>query len=364
VTPYSDVREGGFPFYYTGSSGTKIPYNGLINDDASLWESGSHSYDDPAPVVEEGEEEPVVVKEVHFVVNGRNMDEKPSFNMQGWRCADNVCPDEYGDKPVETETRNWSDAASWSDGLVPAITDDDDCPYVEVESGWNMIYDVEGDSELFCMVKIMGRLTFKQPEEGETIDLHLRTKHIFVAAGELIIGTEDDPYRGNAQITLYGTYEDESTVFNGAIEAGNKVISVVGLVSMYGAGPVTQMTRLLAPAVVGATSISVDPATDWAVGDRIFLAATSFNHESGEYVTVSAIDAGTVTLVEELSHYHYGAAESTAATYNGIVDIRGEVVNLNRNIKLVGDNVELDQDWGGQMVCGDTVEVSGAYRAC
>ena len=81
VTPYSDVREGGFEFLYPNSSGTKIPYNGLVNDEESLWEPGSHSYEDPAPVVEEGEEAPEIVKEVHFVVNGKNYDDKSSFNM-------------------------------------------------------------------------------------------------------------------------------------------------------------------------------------------------------------------------------------------------------------------------------------------
>ena len=33
--------------------------------------------------------------------------------------------------------------------------------FVEVEAGWNMVYDLEGDSPIFDMVKIMGRLTFK-----------------------------------------------------------------------------------------------------------------------------------------------------------------------------------------------------------
>ena len=127
-----------------------------MNDEESLWESGSHSYDDPAPVVEEGEEEPEIVREVHFVINGANMEDRSEINMQGWACADDVCPDEFGDKEISDETRNWSDASSWSSGMVPLEGES-----VEVESGWNMIYDLEGESPLFEMVKIMGRLTFK-----------------------------------------------------------------------------------------------------------------------------------------------------------------------------------------------------------
>jgi hypothetical protein len=91
----------------------------------------------------------------------------------------------------------------------------------------------------------------------------LRTKHIFVAAGELYIGKEDDPFRGNAQITLFGHYEDESVVFNAAIEAGNKVLSIVGIVKIYGQGPTIQMTRLTEPVIVGDTTISVEDEVDW-----------------------------------------------------------------------------------------------------
>jgi len=53
---------------------------------------------------------------------------------------------------------------------------------------------------------------------------------------------------------------------------------------------------------------------------------------------ITAIDTGTITLDSETEHYHYGAAESTAAKYNDIVDIRGEVVNLSRNVKIYGDS--------------------------
>ena len=46
------------------------------------------------------------------------------------------------------------------------------------------------------------------------------------------------------------------------------------------------MTRLLAPVNAGDTTISVDASTDWSVGDELYLAPTSFNHESGEYVVI------------------------------------------------------------------------------
>lgn len=213
-------------------------------------------------------------------------------------------------------------------------------------------------------------MTFKQPEVDETIDLHLRTKHMFIANGELYIGTEDDPYRGDAKISLFGHWDDRSTVFDNAIEAGNKCLSVVGIAHLYGQGPVVGMTRLLAPVAEGDTTITLDAtdSTDWNVGDEVYLGPTSYNHESGEYFVISAVDSGTITLESAAEHYHYGTSESTAAKYNDVVDIRGEVVNLSRNVKIYGDTTELSTasgyDWGGQVVCGDTIDFDGKTYAC
>jgi hypothetical protein len=56
-----------------------------------------------------------------------------------------------------------------------------------------------------------------------------------------------------------------------------------------------------------------------------------------------------------LKFYHFGAAESTATKYNG-VDMRGEVVSLSRNIKIIGENVE---NWGCQILTADVFEDDG-----
>jgi len=172
---------------------------------------------------------------------------------------------------------------------------------------------------------------------------------LFIANGELYIGTEDDPYRGDAKISLFGHYDDRAIVFDETITAGNKVLSVVGNAHLYGRGPAVGLTRLLSPVDIDATTITLDETdiADWNVGDEVYLGPTSFNYQSGEYFVISAIDAGTVTLNAAAEHYHYGATESTAAKYNDIVDIRGEVVNLTRNIKIYGDSSMPSEDWGG-----------------
>lgn len=114
------------------------------------------------------------------------------------------------------------------------------------------------------------------------------------------------------------------------------------------------MVRLHQEARKGDKQITVETGLDLVPGDRIALAATSFNHDGSEenFVTEYNSDTGVITLQTDLSVYHWGAPESTAEKYNGI-DIRGEVLILSRNIKIVGEDVET---WGCQMVTSDTIE--------
>lgn len=147
---------------------------------------------------------------------------------------------------------------------------------------------------------------------------------------------------------------------DGAVEAGNKVLANVGDVKFFGLNR-DRMSRLKSPAAVGANYIIVEGGLDWAVGDEIYLAPTSFQNTHSDYRFISGYDSGTgrVDFIEPLVHYHWGASSSTADDYNGL-EMRGEVVLLSRNVRVVGDPYDA---WGGHIVTSDTVEVGGVYRA-
>jgi len=115
------------------------------------------------------------------------------------------------------------------------------------------------------------------------------------------------------------------------------------------------MSRLLKEAKKGESSITVETSLDWVAGDRIALLPTSYARAAADDVFVESYDntTGILTINSTLNHYHWGQAESPAADYNGI-DIRGEVVLLSRNVKIVGEDVE---SWGGQVVTSDSVEI-------
>jgi len=123
---------------------------------------------------------------------------------------------------------------------------------------------------------------------------------------------------------------------------------------MFGLPRTKKMTRLLAPAKKGDSSIKVEPGLDLVTGDRLALASTSFDMDAADDVFVSSYDitTGIAAINSTIKHYHYGAPVSTAAKYNG-VDTRGEVMILTRNIVIAGQDIE---SWGAQIVTSDTIE--------
>jgi len=186
------------------------------------------------------------------------------------------------------------------------------------------------------------------------MDISFRAKHVFVRAGELIIGSKEAPYLHNGTITLYGEKDAKAIVYDNAIEAGNKLIANVNKIRMYGKQRSHTLVRLLHPALKGATEILIEKGMDLVPGDRIALLPTSYENTASDDVTVSTYDnaTGSATFVTPLAFYHWGRQDSTALEYNG-VDMRGEVIVLSRNIRIQGEDIE---SWGAQIVTSDTVE--------
>jgi hypothetical protein len=94
----------------------------------------------------------------------------------------------------------------------------------------------------------------------------------------------------------------------------------------------------------GDTSLIVSPGLSWNATDKIGLPSTTINWNEVDYAVIKSYDnvTGVVNLDRPLSHYHFGKSESTGPQYSG-VDMRGEVVLLSRNIKIIGNDTEA---WG------------------
>lgn len=61
-------------------------------------------------------------------------------------------------------------------------------------------------------------------------------------------------------------------------------------------------------------------------------------------MTIESYDAqtGDIVFTSGLRYYHWGQSKSTAGDYSG-VDMRGEVILLTRNVRVVGNDTD---SWG------------------
>ena len=179
--------------------------------------------------------------------------------------------------------------------------------------------------------------------------------------GELLIGNETNPFLGEAQITLFGVKEDQHIVYANAIEAGNKILANTGLIKIFGAPRAAIRSRLTKTAMPRDSTIFVEPGLNWLPNDTIAMPSTTMKWFEKDIAKIKTYDnsTGEITLMEPLNHYHWGAAVSTASQYSGI-DIRGEVMHLTRNVKIVGNDTD---SWGCQVVTSDFTEANDEIRA-
>lgn len=284
-----------------------------------------------------------------WVVNAKQKPNKYHYlklKFIGQRCW-GPCQPPVTAKPIETNFRYWSVPADWTSGKIPLADE-----AVEIEPGWNMVFDMP-ESPIVKVLTINGRLSFKNDT-----DLELKAKHIFVRAGELVIGYKSKPFANTAKITLYGEKDARAMVYDNVVEAGNKLIASVGNITIYGKNR-DKMSRLHTAAEKGSVKFTVGSGLDWVAGDMIAIADTSFYAMAGETREIKTYNkqTGELEITLALEYYHWGASEGTEETYGK--DIRGEVGLLTRNVKISGNDIE---SWGGQIVAGETLEANGEWR--
>lgn len=131
---------------------------------------------------------------------------------------------------------------------------------VHIEPGMNVILDIE--TPQLNLLTINGKLSFLDGVDP----IHLHAKQIYVRSGTLEIGTEESPYQGSAQITLYGSRHEQTEIMSGSVITGNKVIYNTGTVSMHGKTR-SRYSRLRTSVYKDYTNAFVEPGLDWMADD-------------------------------------------------------------------------------------------------
>jgi len=227
---------------------------------------------------------------------------------------------------VTAPQTRWSDPASWPDGKVPRGGD-----AVTIGRDRNILLDVTPPA--LRSLTIQGRLSF-----SDALDLDLTTDWIYVAGGELAIGSEAKPYTHRATITLTDTVPDED--INTMGDRG--IMLLRGTLNLHGDRTNT-WTKLARTVKAGSATIEVLDASGWRKGDTIVLASTDFNPRQAEQRTITAISGNRLTLDQPLKYMHYGEI-----TFG--VDQRGEVGLLSRNIKIQASQDAEKTYFGGHIM--------------
>lgn len=293
-----------------------------------------------------------------------------------------------GDTSEEKTQKLWSDKSIWSDGVLPSVGEN-----LYIPSSWHLYIDT--DTPIFQYVEINGILEFPRNQTAT-----LRSNWIFVRAGKIISGSEEDPVQADVthSIILYGNPSSEAFAFSNEIEAGNKVLAITGAVEMHGY-PKIAWTLLAQNVYPGESIIFVD-SVDWSVGDEIVISPSGFDSSESEKFTIKNVigslpSFGSERILEEIdfstdsdwinanknrnkgkdrsntdgtlsyntviakstgiskiildrpiSFYHAGAP---LQIFEKIVDVRAEVGLLTRNVRIMADG----NGWGCNTVVSD-----------
>lgn len=163
--------------------------------------------------------------------------------------------------------------------------------------------------------------------------LHLQAENILITDnGCLQVGTEDDPFPGQALITLHGHVRSrEIPVF------GTKTIALrEGKLDLHGLHVPITWTHLNSTAEVNSTLLHLVKQVTWKPGDQIILAPTGKSQREFEELTITAVlnDNYTLQVSPPLKYKHI----SIVQTFDGfhVVETRAEVGLLTRNVRVRG----------------------------
>lgn len=196
------------------------------------------------------------MREFEFVINGKGQDERSTLLIEGFRCIVD-CLDQEVIEEVEMASVAvpWSLTSSWESGALPVEGDE-----VEIPPGVWIELDIE-ETPHMAGITINGRLSFKN-ESDAPMNITIHSDWVYIRAGELLIGSKENPYNGNATIILYGDPESDTIAPSFTTEFGNKGLFILGLVEMYGQSR-DRISRLRETAYRDDTTILVETGLDW-----------------------------------------------------------------------------------------------------
>ena len=248
----------------------------------------------------------------------------------------------HGRRTSNNRPQRWSAAATWGATWNGTHFNGDIC---FIPNGTHILLDVASVYVRFWVIE--GRLTL-----ADELDISVGAEAIIINHGELHVGSAMTPFSHKATITLHGHWQSaQLPVF------GIKLIGLTqGKIFMYGQ-PKTSFLRLVSTAAASSRTVTlVSAPSGWQVGDRLII--TSSGHDINctmlrddacqtEEVGVLAVNGATVTLSGPLRYTHDVRTHSADGR---TITLACEVVNLNRNVRILGSSGTGTAGFGGHVM--------------
>ncbi|EAR87205.2 IPT/TIG domain protein (macronuclear) [Tetrahymena thermophila SB210] len=260
------------------------------------------------------------------------------------------CPLPPGQCKKDGVLRRISNLATWQgvsiDGNPGPTINSSGNSTLWIPCPWEVV--VDQDLTKYTQIIVEGNLRI-----DPTKNVNIQANGIWLKGGLFIAegSTPGSPYTYNLNIQLNGN-QDQPTQFviDPLVDVGNKVILNTGNFTLIGNPPSTTYTQLAASANPGDSSITVVSVNGWSVEDIIAVAPTQLDATENEIFSIQQINGNVVTLNSTIQFYHYGAQsitlQETWGSYSQQLDLRAQVLHLNRNIKIVGSPVSTGIPWG------------------
>ncbi|XP_040283144.1 fibrocystin isoform X3 [Bufo bufo] len=216
----------------------------------------------------------------------------------------------------------WSKNCTWPSGYPPLDGDN-----VTVERGRTLLLDDR--TALLNLLHIKGgKLIFQ-----DSGFVHLRAHYIMISdGGELQVGTSSQPFKGKANITLYGSLSSAALY-----PYGVKFLSVRNAsISIHGWVPKFISTNLAYPARANDTQLTLMDPVDWRIGDQFVLCGGNFYDPLKQQEVLAIVNvSGTHITVSPPLRYAYDILEQLLE--GEFVSLRPLVAMLSRDITIEGN---------------------------
>ncbi|EDQ93048.1 uncharacterized protein MONBRDRAFT_22411 [Monosiga brevicollis MX1] len=225
----------------------------------------------------------------------------------------------------------------------------------QVEIGVRMYVVMNINPPAFSHMDIAGKLQF---DDSDDRMLEANTISVW---GELQVGSSGKPFEHEGVVRLHGQRTSDSLIIDDTHFLGNKVMAVLGTVSMYGQ-PRTAWVRLAATAMPGDLAFNVTSPVDWVSGDEIVISSTEYDASETETHTVAAVstDGLMVTMTSAMAHRHFAGDIDGGA--QGTQFLAAAVGLLNRNVRFEGaEGANEGSNYGAHVVAMD-VNIDGNVK--